>query len=253
MAGIVELSDIAIGFPNTPRPILAGVSLTIERGEFAAIVGASGAGKSTLLRIIGGLAEPTRGTVRYILAEAEDRRPTAIVFQEARLMPWRRVRENVALGLEGLRITREQRDRRVAEALDLVGLRDFGERWPRQLSGGQRQRVGIARALAVHPELLLMDEPFGALDAVTRQTLQDELLRIWHTTGTTILFVTHDIDEATYLADRVLLLGGAPTGISGIYEIPAPRPRQRGDASLQGITRQLKADLSDLLQEGAGI
>lgn len=253
MATIIEGTELAAGFPGTARPILAGLDLTLERGQFTAVVGASGAGKSTLLRLVAGLMQPLAGTIRRNIEAAPDRRPVATVFQEARLMPWRSVAGNVALGLEGLGLPAAERRRRAESALDLVGLGEFGARWPYQLSGGQRQRVGIARALAVAPELLLMDEPFSALDAITRQTLQDELLRIWQATGTTILFVTHDIDEATYLADRVLLLGGAPSRVSAIYEVPAPRPRSRSDAVLLGIIRQVKSDLSDLLQDGAGI
>jgi NitT/TauT family transport system ATP-binding protein len=253
VASVIELSDVAAGFTGAPRPVLDGLALTLERGEFAAVVGASGAGKSTLLRIVAGLAAPLHGSVRRHLSAARDRRSVAMVFQEARLMPWRSVYDNVALGLEGLEIAAEEVHRRIAGALALVGLGDFAERWPRQLSGGQRQRVGIARALAVAPEILLMDEPFSAVDAITRQALQDELLRIWGATGTTILFVTHDIEEAAYLADRVLLLGGAPARISESYDVPAPRPRQRGDAVLSGIISRVKADLSDLLLDGGGI
>ena len=253
MAAVIALADVGVGFPGTARPILTGIDLTLERGEFAAVVGASGAGKSTLLRVIAGLMEPLRGDIGRHIELRQDRRPIGIVFQEARLMPWRRVEENVGLGLEGLGLAPGERSRRIAEALALVGLDSFATRWPYQLSGGQRQRVGIARALAVAPEVLLMDEPFGALDAITRQALQDELLRIWTATGTTILFVTHDIEEATYLADRVLLLGGSPTGISETYTVSAPRPRRRGDAALVRLTSQVKSDLSDLLQEGAGI
>jgi NitT/TauT family transport system ATP-binding protein len=176
-----------------------------------------------------------------------------MVFQEPRLMPWRRVSENVALGLEGLRLSPPERAERIRAALALVGLGGFGERWPHELSGGQRQRVGIARALAVGPDLLLMDEPFGALDAITRQTLQDELLRIWGETGTSILFVTHDIDEAVYLSDRVLLLGGAPTRVCETYTVAAPRPRTRAAPAVAGIVARIKSDLSDLFHEGAGI
>lgn len=253
MAAVIELSDVAVGFPGAAVPVLTGLDLTLEGGAFVAIVGASGAGKSTLLRVIAGLMAPRNGSLRRHFETASGRRPIAFVFQEARLMPWRTVAGNVALGLEGLNLAPGEETRRIEAALALVGLGEFAGRWPYQLSGGQRQRVGIARALAVRPEVLLMDEPFAALDAITRQALQDELLRIWSATGTTILFVTHDIEEATYLADRVLLLGGAPTRISETFEITAPRPRSRSDAVLLGITRRVKSHLSDLLQEGAGI
>ena len=250
---IVALAGVAVGYPGAERPTLDGVDLTIPRGEFTVIVGASGAGKSTLLRVIAGLAQPLRGGVTYAIEDRRDRRPTAVVFQEPRLLPWRTVRDNVAFGLEGLAIAPAERDRRISRALDLVGLGAFAGRWPHALSGGQRQRVGIARALAVEPALLLMDEPFGALDAITRHALQDELLAIWHATGTSILFVTHDIEEAAYLADRVLLLGGAPAGISETYRIDTPRPRDRGDEGLRRVMLQVRADLGELLQEGGGI
>lgn len=253
MAAIIEIERATIGFPGAERPVLAGLSLAVERGEFAAIVGASGAGKSTLLRVIAGLMPPQGGTIRRHLSADPGQRAMAMVFQEARLMPWRTVHANVALGLEGLALSSEERERRTTDALSLVGLSAYGERWPHQLSGGQRQRVGIARALAVAPELLLMDEPFGALDAITRHALQDELVRIWTATGTTILFVTHDIEEAAYLADRVLLLGGSPARISEAYAVEAPRPRRRDDAALAGIMNRVRLGLSDVLQEGAGI
>ncbi len=176
-----------------------------------------------------------------------------MVFQEARLMPWRSVSDNVALGLEGLTVSAAERDRRIADALQLVGLADYGTRWAHELSGGQRQRFGIARGLAVDPDLLMMDEPFGALDAITRQTLQDELLRIWGETGKSILFVTHDIDEAVYLGDRVLLLGGTPARVVRSYNAEAPRPRSRDGEEVGRIGTQVKADLSSLFDEGGGI
>jgi NitT/TauT family transport system ATP-binding protein len=253
MATIVSLDNIAQTFPGADEPVFADIDLDIGQGEFVIVVGASGAGKSTLLRVIAGLLSPTRGTVAHHIEARPDRRPVAMVFQEARLMPWRRVRDNVALGLEGLAVSRAERERRVADALRLVGLADYGNRWAHELSGGQRQRVGIARALAVEPDLLLMDEPFGALDAITRQTLQDELLRIWHETGKSILFVTHDIDEAVYLGDRVLLLGGTPAKVVRSYDVEAPRPRGRETEEVARVGARVKADLSGLFDQGGGI
>jgi NitT/TauT family transport system ATP-binding protein len=253
MAAIVGLHKVGYAFEGASAPLFKDVTLAVERGEFATVVGASGAGKSTLLRIVAGLIAPGEGAVTRAAAAGGDRRPIAMVFQEPRLMPWRTVADNVSLGLEGLSLSREERRERERAALALVGLAGFGARWPHELSGGQRQRVGIARALAVGPDLLLMDEPFGALDAITRQALQDELLRIWRETGTSILFVTHDIDEAVYLGDRVLLLGGAPTRISETYAVDAARPRQRGAPAVARIAARVKSDLSDLFHEGAGI
>ena len=253
MAAIVAFDRVGFAFEGAPAPLFENVTLAVERGEFATVVGASGAGKSTLLRVVAALVEPTSGSVTRAVETAADRRPIAMVFQEPRLMPWRRVADNVALGLEGLSLSGGERRERVRAALALVGLGDLGARWPHELSGGQRQRVGIARALAVGPDLLLMDEPFGSLDAITRQAMQDELLRIWRETGKSILFVTHDIDEAVYLGDRVLLLGGAPTRISETYAVAAPRPRERGGSAVTQIAARVKSDFSDLFLGGAGI
>ncbi len=257
MAAIVEIDNLAAAFDSKGQPaatpVFARLNLTIERGEFVTLVGASGAGKSTLLRIIADLMPAREGTVRKTMQADAARRPIAMVFQEARLMPWRRVRDNVAFGLEGLKVDAGARNRRIDDVLRLVGLADYGNRWPYELSGGQRQRVGIARALAVDPDLLLMDEPFGALDAITRQSLQDELLRIWHETGKSVLFVTHDIDEAVYLGDRVLLLGGTPATITQSYDIAAARPRRRDQEQVTEAVSQVKRGLSQTFEGGAGI
>ena len=253
MAAVIALDEIGLRFAAADTPVFDSIDLTVARGEFVTLVGASGVGKSSLLRIAAGLLAPTAGRVERAVDAGADRRGVAMVFQEARLMPWRRVAANVALGLEGLAVSRTERDRRVARALELVRLGDVAERWPHELSGGQRQRVGIARALAVAPDLLLMDEPFGALDAITRRTLQDELLRIWRETGTSVLFVTHDIDEATYLGDRIVLMGGTPARIVRAYAIEAPRPRRREGAATGEVAAQVKADLSELFDEGGGI
>jgi len=257
MAAIVEIDNLAAAFDQRGAPaavpVFAELSLTIERGEFVTLVGASGAGKSTLLRIIADLMPARAGSVRKAMRAAPDRRPIAMVFQEARLLPWRRVRDNVGFGLEGLDLAPGERERRIDEVLRLVGLADYGARWPYELSGGQRQRVGIARALAVDPDLLLMDEPFGALDAITRQSLQDELLRIWHETGKSVLFVTHDIDEAVYLGDRVLLLGGSPATITQSYDIAAGRPRRRDQLQVTEAVSEVKRGLSQTFEGGAGI
>ena len=253
MAAIVKLENIAATFPCADGPVFSNIDLSVGRGEFVIVVGASGAGKSTLLRVLGGLLPPSAGTIKHDIEPRPDRREIAMVFQEARLMPWRSVSDNVALGLEGLTVSGTERDRRIADALQLVGLADYGTRWAHELSGGQRQRVGIARGLAVDPDLLLMDEPFGALDAITRQTLQDELLRIWGETGKSILFVTHDIDEAVYLGDRVLLLGGTPARVVRTYDVEAARPRSRDGEEVGRIGTQVKADLSSLFDEGGGI
>jgi NitT/TauT family transport system ATP-binding protein len=214
MAAMIDLRGVSIGYGDEAPPVLVDVDLSVARGGFVAIVGPSGVGKSTLLRVVAGLHKARTGSVTIHEEERPGHRPVGLVFQDPRLLPWRRVAKNVRFGLEGLPLSGSERDRRVIEALRLVRLDgDYGRRWPYELSGGQRQRVGIARALAVDPDILLMDEPFGALDAITRHSLQDELLRIHRETGKTVLFVTHDLEEAVHLADRIIVLGGSPARI----------------------------------------
>ncbi|MFV3076179.1 ABC transporter ATP-binding protein [Niveispirillum fermenti] len=252
---MISIKDLTLSFDSDRgrTVVLRDFHLDIEDGEFVAVVGASGVGKSTLLRVIAGLVKPSAGTVTRDHPETPGRRPYAMVFQDARLLPWRRVVKNVEFGLEGLGLDRAEKRRRALNALDLVGLADKAGRWPHQLSGGQRQRVAIARALAVDPDLLMMDEPFGALDAITRQALQDELVDLWQRTGKTILFVTHDIDEAVYLADRVVLLAGTPAGVRSADRIAAPRPRHRDDASARSTANAIRNRLSDVVEAGEGI
>lgn len=244
-APIIAIKGLALSFDQDGRrtDVLRGLDLEIGRGEFVAVVGSSGVGKSTLLRVLMGLAEPTAGELR-ITPDPEAERPMALVFQDARLLPWRRVIDNVGFGLEKTKASRSERRDRAMAALATVGLRDMAERWPHQLSGGQRQRVAIARSLAVRPSILLMDEPFSALDVATRETLQDELIRIWSETGKTILFVTHDIDEAVYLADRIVALGGKPGEVRSSKVVDVPRPRRRNAIALQEIALDIKAAIS---------
>jgi NitT/TauT family transport system ATP-binding protein len=244
MANIAELSGIGLAFEHGGErtQILENCDLHLERGEFVVIVGPSGAGKSTLLRVLMGLVKPSGGEARVDIVKERGRRSMALVFQDAKLLPWRTVAGNVAFGLEGLALSRAEIHARVSAALDLVGLPSQSERWPHQLSGGQRQRVGLARALAVEPDLLLMDEPFGALDAITRATLQDELLALWERTRKTILFVTHDIDEAIYLADRVIVLAGSPARVQGAFNMPR-RPHVRSDPRTWRLAAEIRAEL----------
>lgn len=240
--------ELAYARDGARTVILRDLDLAVARGEFLVIVGESGVGKSTVLRVLIGLAQPNAGTVR-IEARPGCRTPMALVFQDARLLPWRRVIANVAFGLEGSGLSKAERLAKAQAMLDLVGLGDLGQRWPHQLSGGQRQRVAIARALAVDPDVLLMDEPFSALDSFTREGLQDELQRIQAATGKTILFVTHDIDEAVTLADRVVVLAGSPGHLAAEMPITVPRPRRRRDAALQEAARQLRMELSNRSSE----
>lgn len=209
---------------------LSDVDLKVVPGEFLTIVGPSGCGKSTLLDLIAGLALPTEGELfidgKKITGPALDR---GIVMQGYALFPWRTVRRNIEFGLEIKKVPKKDRKPIVDRFLDLVNLSDYGDRYPYELSGGMKQRVAIARALAYDPEVLLMDEPFAAVDAQTRETLQDELLRIWEQTGKTIIFVTHSIDEAVALADRVVVMSPNPGRVREIVPVSLPRPRRVGD------------------------
>ncbi|MEP0072964.1 MAG: ABC transporter ATP-binding protein [Marinomonas sp.] len=239
MASILNIEDLSYHYGNNPDPVFAGLNLRMEDGEFIAVVGGSGVGKSTLLRCVAGLATASHGNIELHVEEDDTRRSRGVVFQDGRLMPWRRLRSNVAYGLKGLKLTTEEKRERVDEVLKLARLEELAERWPHQLSGGQVQRGGIARALAVKPHLLLMDEPFSAVDAITRQHLQDQLLSIWEQTRKAVMFITHDIEEAVYLADRVIVLSGSPANIALDQRIELPRPRHRGTDGLQKIAQDI--------------
>jgi NitT/TauT family transport system ATP-binding protein len=207
---------------------LQDIDLEIEQGEFVSLIGPSGCGKSTLLRVIGDLVEPSAGTVTVNGKTARQARRDhdyGIVFQDAVLYDWRTVAKNVALPLELAGWEREKRHKRVGEMLELVELQGFGEHHPWQLSGGMQQRVSIARALSFDPALLLMDEPFGALDEMTRERLNAELLRIWHASGSTVVFVTHSIAEAVFLSTRVVVMSARPGRVSRVIPIDLPQPR----------------------------
>src|SRR5512133_1806744 len=207
---------------------LEGIDLAIEEREFVSLIGPSGCGKSTLLRIIGDLIQPTTGTVRVNgkpAAQARADRAYGIVFQDPVLYDWRTVARNISLPLELARWNRRRRNERVQEMLRLVELTGFEGHYPWQLSGGMQQRVSIARALSFDPALLLMDEPFGALDEMTRERLNLELLRIWDASGSTIVFVTHSIPEAVFLSTRVVVMSARPGRVAAIVEVDLPQPR----------------------------
>jgi NitT/TauT family transport system ATP-binding protein len=228
---IVALQSVGYSVGGTaPLIILQDISLTVRDGEFLCVVGASGCGKTTLLRLIAGLLPISSGTLSFrgnaIVGPSQDR---AIVFQDysRALLPWRTIAGNVALALEARGTKRKERGAIVESRLRQVGLWEWRDRYPAQLSGGMQQRLQIARCLAQEPELLLMDEPFGALDAMTRQVLQDEVARLSRETGTTVVFVTHDLEEAIYLGDRVVAMESRPGRISASVEIDLPRPRHQ--------------------------
>ncbi|MCA2216225.1 ABC transporter ATP-binding protein [Jidongwangia harbinensis] len=212
---------------------LSEVDLTVGAGEFVSLIGPSGCGKSTLLRLIADLIPPTRGSVTVAgkpAAQARNDQEYGIAFQQSGLFEWRTVLRNVELPLELRGVSRTERRSRAAEMLALVGLAEFGGHYPAQLSGGMQQRVAIARALAVHPPLLLMDEPFGALDEMTRERLQGELLQICATTGTSTVFVTHSISEAVFLSNRVVVMSARPGRITASVDVDLP---ERDDAARQ--------------------
>jgi NitT/TauT family transport system ATP-binding protein len=250
MATVIHTENLAVSFDGEV-PVFEGLSVAVEKGEFVTLVGVSGAGKSTLLRVIANLIPPFQGSVKVDVPEDATKRSIAMVFQAANLMPWRRVKDNITLGLEGLDVSDDLKRERVEWTLNLVGLDGYAERWPFQLSGGQRQRVGIARALAVNPDILLMDEPFGALDAITRTGLQDELLRIWKETGKSVLFVTHDIEEAVYLGGRVLLLGDKPARIVEEYTVKIARKSRRDSTAFLKMVDRVRNGLQKAVDAAA--
>ncbi len=218
-----------VGDPK-PLTILQDISLEVREHEFVCIVGASGCGKTTLLRLLGGLLQPSEGTVTFRGKPVTGPdRALAIVFQDygKALLPWRTVAGNVELALESRRVPRGERPGIIRELLARVGLADRAEAFPVQLSGGMQQRLQIARCLAQSPQVLLMDEPFGALDAMTRQNLQDEVLRLCAESGTTVVFVTHDLEEAIYLGDRVIAMESRPGRIGALVDVDLPRPRNQ--------------------------
>jgi NitT/TauT family transport system ATP-binding protein len=229
---------------------LADVSLEITSGEFVVIVGPSGCGKSTLLDLLGGLSEPDSGRIlldgQPVRGPGRDR---GIVFQQYALLPWRTALGNVEFGLEAIGVPRADRARRARDFLDLVGLAEFADRHPHELSGGMKQRVAIARSLAYDPDVLLMDEPFAALDAQTRESLQDELLRIWQRTGKTVLFITHSIDEAVYLGQRVAVLTSRPGRVKSVVDIDLPHRDEVDDVRSAPEFARYRHEIWDLLHD----
>ena len=237
---ITDVSKVFVSEKGEQVEALSHIDLEIDDQEFICILGPSGCGKTTLLRIIAGLDKASSGSVETVRDGTGGPVPkTAMIFQEYSLYPWRSVIENIAFGLELGGASREAMDEASHRYIGLVGLKGFEQSYPYELSGGMRQRVAVARALAIEPDILLMDEPFGALDAQTRNRLQKEILEIWDKTRKTILFVTHSVDEAVYLADRIVVLTGRPGSVREIISVDLPRPRDRTATEFAGIRRHV--------------
>jgi NitT/TauT family transport system ATP-binding protein len=242
-------------FPRTRPPVdaLATTTLNISENEFACIVGPSGGGKSTLLNIVAGFVKPTKGEV-FVNGNqvTQPRASRVMVFQEFALFPWLSVEDNIGFGLDVLGTPRRERDEIVSNHLKTVRLTKFAKSYPSELSGGMKQRVALARALAVDPEALLMDEPFGALDAYTRNKMQRELLRIWGQRRKTVLFVTHSIEEAVFLGDKVIVMAGRPGTVRAVIDIKASRPRDEADPDVIGLRAQIRELVLDASEDEDG-
>jgi NitT/TauT family transport system ATP-binding protein len=247
---LIEFANVSMTLGSTP--ILTGIDLRIDAGDFVCVVGPSGCGKTTLLRLLGGLLEPTAGEVRYAGKRvAGPRSDVAVMFQDygRALLPWRTCAGNVSLALEALNVPVAERPARIAAALATVGLNGTAERYPSELSGGMQQRLQIARCLAQQPRVLLMDEPFGALDAMTRQGLQDEMLSIVAESGATVFFVTHDLEEAVYLGNRVIGLLPYPGRIANDFAVTLPRPREQLATREDPEFARLRRHLFDFIKD----
>ena len=235
MATKLEVRNVSRTFGSDANQVYAlkDISFEVEEGSFVVIIGPSGCGKTSLLRIIGGLIPPSSGEVlidaKPVTGPGPDR---SIVFQNFRLLPWRKVISNVEMGLEIKGIDKSRREELARNYLDLVGLSGFENYYPIELSGGMRQRVGLARALVVNPAILLMDEPFGSVDAQTREQLQTELLKLWNKTRKTVIFVTHDIDESIYLGDKIIVISPRPGKVQEVVTVDLPRPRWENKANI---------------------
>ena len=252
-AAAVEFSQVSVRFATPAgavHTVVSDISLSIAAGTFLALVGPSGCGKSTLLNVAAGLLAPPEGKVRILGEELRGiNRHAAYLFQQDALLPWRSVLDNVRLGLDFRRVPAPEADRRARSFIARVGLAGFEDRFPHQLSGGMKKRVAIAQSWIVDPTILLMDEPFGALDVQTRQNMENELLDLWQESRKTVLFITHDLEEAIALADRVVVLTAGPARIKGVYDVDLPRPRDvveiRLNPDFTTLYRQIWGDLRD--------
>jgi ABC-type nitrate/sulfonate/bicarbonate transport system ATPase subunit len=246
--GVIDIQNVSKQYriKDNTLQVLDGLTLTVKPGEFLSIVGSSGCGKSTLLRLLIGLDDEYQGDITIggarIQGTSLDR---GIVFQEHRLFPWLTIEDNVGLGLENSKWSAKERRKTVQDHLELVGLGGFEKVYPHQLSGGMAQRAAIARALVNQPSILLLDEPFGALDALTRTNLQQELQRIWQKEKISMILVTHDVDEAAYLGDRVVVMQARPGRIRRTIEVPVARPRNRTDPALKALVEEVRGEILD--------
>ena len=250
---MIEIDRVSQVFQTSTRQdhlALSDISLTVDGGAFVSILGPSGCGKSTLLYIVGGFVQPTRGTARVkgkaITGPGPDRGP---VFQEFALFPWKSVLGNVMYGPRQQGVTYSEADAQSRALIEMVGLKGFEDFYPKELSGGMKQRVALARTLAYHPEVLLMDEPFGALDAHTRTRLQNDLLEIWERDRKTVLFVTHSVEEAVFLSDRVVMMTRSPGRIRQIIDIDLPRPRRRTELLLDPRYQKYVVDIERMFDD----
>ncbi len=247
-SGFLNITQLGMKFKGTDADleVLRDIDFRLHEQEFICVLGPSGSGKSTLLRLIAGLLKPTAGEIQFTCGEGTPR--IGLVFQQANLMPWRDVRQNIALPLELRGLPKGDIDRRVEDMIELVGLEEFGSSWPSQLSGGMAQRVAIGRAFIQEPDLLLLDEPFGSLDALTRERMGSELLRLWQGQRTAVIMVTHSISEALLLSDRVLVFTPRPGQILRDIEVPFARPRReelRYTTQFQDLERELRSYIQE--------
>jgi NitT/TauT family transport system ATP-binding protein len=247
---MIALEGVSLRYPHANgnrTPALDNVSLDIGEGEFVCLLGPSGCGKTSLLNLIAGFLTPTTGRILFQGAPVTGPSPErSVVFQDPTLFPWLTVRGNVEFGLRCMKLPKEERQRKIDECIAMVGLSGYEDAYRHELSGGMRQRAALARVLALDPPALLMDEPFSALDANSRERLQDELLRIWIARRRTIAFVTHSVEEAAVLADRVIVIGTHPDSVKQVVSIDLPRPRPRASTVVQETIRGLRAVLDDM-------
>jgi NitT/TauT family transport system ATP-binding protein len=252
----VSLSHVSVEYvPGTP--VLDDVSLGVRPGEFVCILGPSGCGKSTLLSVLSGLMPPKHGDVGiagidlYGASDGDRERPRlGFVFQDPRLLPWRTIRDNIAFALAAAGVPSSEHEQRITKYLRMLRIEEFADSWPLNVSGGQRQRAGIARALAIDPLYVLMDEPFSTLDEVTARTLRQELLAVWEDTHTTVIFVTHSIREAVFLADRVFIMAAHPGRLHAVREIDLGRPRTYEDPRITEIEASIVDDVLEIWAMG---